>query len=184
MMASLRQRRSLWRRRRKMPAKWNALKFASMTWGQAKAVFLFSRRLVSFRILPTSRLSCSVPSWRSWVSCVLAWPRPESWGCTQGNPHATCSRLPALQHGHKQGLSSRQAINSSWAAHSHAWLVQGQDWKSSPAQITLHQGGRTWQAFGGGKNGHVTFRQARIYNFRDSNSEDEAVRAEFFMSFL
>ena len=29
------------------------------------------------------------------------------------------------------------------------------------------QGGRTRQAFGGGKNGHETFRQARIYNFRD-----------------
>ena len=29
------------------------------------------------------------------------------------------------------------------------------------------QGGRTWQAFGGGKNGHETFRQARMYNFRD-----------------
>ena len=29
------------------------------------------------------------------------------------------------------------------------------------------QGGRTWQAFGGGKNDHETFRQARIYNFRD-----------------
>ena len=29
------------------------------------------------------------------------------------------------------------------------------------------QGGRTWQAFGGGKNGHETFRQAHIYNFRD-----------------
>ena len=28
-------------------------------------------------------------------------------------------------------------------------------------------GGRTWQAFGGGKNGHETFCQARIYNFRD-----------------
>ena len=32
---------------------------------------------------------------------------------------------------------------------------------------SLKQGGRTWQAFGGGKNGHETFRQARIYNFRD-----------------
>ena len=31
----------------------------------------------------------------------------------------------------------------------------------------LTQGGRTWQAFGGGKNGHETFRQARIYNFCD-----------------
>ena len=34
-------------------------------------------------------------------------------------------------------------------------------------QTTSRQGGRTWQAFGGGKNGHETFRQARIYNFRD-----------------
>ena len=31
----------------------------------------------------------------------------------------------------------------------------------------VKQGGRTWQAFGGGKNGHETFRQARIYTFRD-----------------
>ena len=30
-----------------------------------------------------------------------------------------------------------------------------------------NQGGRTWQAFGGGKHGHETFRQARNYNFRD-----------------
>ena len=29
------------------------------------------------------------------------------------------------------------------------------------------QGGRTWQAFGGGENGHETFRQARIYNVCD-----------------
>ena len=29
------------------------------------------------------------------------------------------------------------------------------------------QGGRTWQAFGGGKHGHETFREARNYNFRD-----------------
>ena len=33
--------------------------------------------------------------------------------------------------------------------------------------VYLHQGGRTWQAFGGGKHGHETFRQARNYNFRD-----------------
>ena len=31
----------------------------------------------------------------------------------------------------------------------------------------LKQGGRTWQAFGGGKKGHETFRQVRNYNFRD-----------------
>ena len=35
------------------------------------------------------------------------------------------------------------------------------------AQDMPIQGGRTWQAFGGGKNGHETFRQARIYSFRD-----------------
>ena len=29
------------------------------------------------------------------------------------------------------------------------------------------QGGRTWQAFGRGKHGHETFRQARNYNLRD-----------------
>ena len=33
--------------------------------------------------------------------------------------------------------------------------------------MPLIQGGRTWQAFGGAKNGHETFRQARIYNFRN-----------------
>ena len=33
--------------------------------------------------------------------------------------------------------------------------------------VSIYQAGRTWQAFGGGKNGHETFRQARIYNFRD-----------------
>ena len=33
--------------------------------------------------------------------------------------------------------------------------------------IAHQQGDRTWQAFGGGKNGHETFRQARIYNFCD-----------------
>ena len=29
------------------------------------------------------------------------------------------------------------------------------------------QGGRTWQPFVGGKNGHENFRQARFYNFCD-----------------
>ena len=39
---------------------------------------------------------------------------------------------------------------------------------SSPSHaMASAQGGRTWQAFGGGKNGHESFRQARIYNFRD-----------------
>ena len=31
----------------------------------------------------------------------------------------------------------------------------------------VKQGGRTWQPFVGGKNGHENFRQARIYNFCD-----------------
>ena len=29
------------------------------------------------------------------------------------------------------------------------------------------QGGRTWQPFVGGKNGHENIRQTHIYNFRD-----------------
>ena len=33
--------------------------------------------------------------------------------------------------------------------------------------VRINQGDRTWQAFGGGENGHETFRHARIYNFRD-----------------
>ena len=34
-------------------------------------------------------------------------------------------------------------------------------------RILVSQGGRIWQPFGGGKNGHESFRQARIYNFCD-----------------
>ena len=41
------------------------------------------------------------------------------------------------------------------------------DYESVAVMTTSKQGGRTWQAFDGGKNGHETFRQARIYNFRD-----------------
>ena len=33
--------------------------------------------------------------------------------------------------------------------------------------IMANQGGRTWQTFVGGKNGHENFRQARIYDFRN-----------------
>ena len=32
-------------------------------------------------------------------------------------------------------------------------------------RILVSQGGRTWQPFVGGKNGHENFRQARFYNF-------------------
>ena len=35
--------------------------------------------------------------------------------------------------------------------------------------IYAYQGGRTWQPFVGGKNGHENFRQARIYNFCDKH---------------
>ena len=38
------------------------------------------------------------------------------------------------------------------------------------SRIRVHcgaQGGKTWQPFVGGKNGHENFRQARIYNFHD-----------------
>ena len=47
---------------------------------------------------------------------------------------------------------------------------RGRRWprqRALAASATTCQGGRTWQAFGRGKNGHETFRQTRIYNFRD-----------------
>ena len=37
----------------------------------------------------------------------------------------------------------------------------------STFSVSKDQGGRTWQPFVGGKNGHENFRQVRIYNFRD-----------------
>ena len=40
------------------------------------------------------------------------------------------------------------------------------DWKDDGSDDN-EQGGRTWQPFVGGKNGHENFRQARIYNFCD-----------------
>ena len=33
--------------------------------------------------------------------------------------------------------------------------------------VITGQGGRTWQPYVGGKDGHENFRLARIYNFRD-----------------
>ena len=39
------------------------------------------------------------------------------------------------------------------------------DWKDDGSDDNK-QGGRTWQPFVEGKNGHKNFRQARIYNFR------------------
>ena len=34
-------------------------------------------------------------------------------------------------------------------------------------EFTYEQGGRSWQPFGERKNAHKSFRQARIYYFRD-----------------
>ena len=39
----------------------------------------------------------------------------------------------------------------------------------APFQDKYDQGGRTWQPFVGGKNGHENLK-ARIYNFRDNTS--------------
>ena len=38
------------------------------------------------------------------------------------------------------------------------------------SHICTFQGGRTWQNFDGGKNGHENFRQACIYNFATNAS--------------
>ena len=40
-------------------------------------------------------------------------------------------------------------------------------WMCGGADLIPLQGGRTWQPFVGGKNGHENFRQAHIYNFHD-----------------
>ena len=51
------------------------------------------------------------------------------------------------------------------------YLYNTETFVGTPKVIFGHfavlQGGRTWQAFGGGKHGHETFRQACNYNFRD-----------------
>ena len=39
--------------------------------------------------------------------------------------------------------------------------------KTDNDKNVANQGGRAWQPFVGGKNGHANFRQVRIYNFRD-----------------
>ena len=41
--------------------------------------------------------------------------------------------------------------------------------KAKGVAIDIRQGGRTWQPFAGGKNGHENFRQACIYNFCDKS---------------
>ena len=66
------------------------------------------------------------------------------------------SRCKALQKNAQNGMEMAQK-----------WPNFGPKHFFLSAQEAPKQGGRTWQAFGGGKNGHKTFRQARIYNFRD-----------------
>ena len=50
-------------------------------------------------------------------------------------------------------------------------MIKYLNWQNHNLKCSIYagyiQGGRTWQAFGGGKNCQETFRQARIYNFRD-----------------
>ena len=46
------------------------------------------------------------------------------------------------------------------------FFIRGDNnYEKEEAELIFCQGGRTKQAFGGGKTGHETFRQARIYNF-------------------
>ena len=49
-------------------------------------------------------------------------------------------------------------------------VTYGPQWSVRDSELVYSlalQGGRTWQPFIGGKNGHENFRPARIYNFRD-----------------
>ena len=67
---------------------------------------------------------------------------------------------------HVPGLSAKTRLQRELLKKEVAFLWTEEHNKEFLA-IREEQGGRTWQAFGGGKNGHETFRQARIYNFRD-----------------
>ena len=46
-------------------------------------------------------------------------------------------------------------------------FIRRVSFKHQLLMLHIYQGGRTWEPFVGGKNGHENFRQARIYNFRD-----------------
>ena len=75
-----------------------------------------------------------------WVQLVLTFP---SWHCIGQEEPKSCKRKKPHPKGGESQLFKDVIFSS-----------EG-------------QGGKTWQAFGGGKNGHETFRQAPIYNFRD-----------------
>ena len=78
----------------------------------------------------------------------------------------------------------RRIVNTAWVDIK-LWSLRRWNWKTqlmmmevdevktifthtSPSYLYWRsQGGRTWQPFVGGKNGHENFRQGRIYNFRD-----------------
>ena len=69
--------------------------------------------------------------------------------------HQLCPSLKSQQHAMTR---DRMTVPTTRQVISQSFLV---------TKLRTFQGGRTWQAFGGGKNGHETFREARIYNFRD-----------------
>ena len=59
------------------------------------------------------------------------------------------------------GGSNNRTIH--WLKHSSFSNSEKSNWEKQSGS----QGGRTWQPFVGGKNGHENFRKARIHNFRD-----------------
>ena len=86
----------------------------------------------------------------------------------------TTSPRILLHHPSKLGVALRWYADSFWPSKEIENWISGSLIEHKVTAYTLYrrfqhcnQGGRTWQAFGGGKNGHETFRQACIYHFRD-----------------
>ena len=88
----------------------------------------------------------------------------------KNNEKALMTRVVWPPEGNEDKMWAKSIPQRSW---SRSIAQSDQVWSAlvnlgkGKISFTLEQGGRTWQAFGGGKHGHETFRQARNYNFRD-----------------
>ena len=74
-------------RRSGQPAKWRKPRSDSMMWGQAKGIFLFSRRwaFVAFLLSLFNAFHCTGVAWHTWASLLLAWLWPKGRGDAQGD---------------------------------------------------------------------------------------------------
>ena len=75
-----------WSKKKWQPAKWRMPRSDSMMWGQAKGVFLFSRRwaFVAFLLSLFNAFHFTGVAWHTWASLLLAWLWPKGRGGAQG----------------------------------------------------------------------------------------------------